>query len=111
MENHLQTIFVCITQNVFIQPHRLLLVSTKEVNLYTLHADALHPCHIFLSGYRVVHDVAWSLRSIVLIAVAAVPKQQMNALSLSILRQLFYFLTTNLRVPPIVHQRILKAHR
>ena len=110
MEHHLQTMTVGIAQDILIELHGLLLVATEEVNLDSLHTNALQPAHLLFAGNGGVHTVTWSLRGIVPETVTVVPHQQMHPLALSIFRKLGDTLTTDILVPPVIHQAVLKAH-
>ena len=75
MEYNLQAVFIGIAQYLFIKLHRLLLVTAKEINLNTFHANLLHPFHITLAGYAVIHHTVWTLWSVVHRSIAVIPKQ------------------------------------
>ena len=110
MEDNLYAIIVGIAEDVFIVLHGLLLVTTEEVHLDALHADALHPSHLLLASHDVVHTVAWSLWGIIGYAIGVVPKHQAYTLALGITAQFCYLVPTNLRIPKGIHQYILIAH-
>ena len=53
VEDALDAVAVGIIEDVLIQPHGLLLVARKEIDLDALHPDALHPGHILVAQYAV----------------------------------------------------------
>ena len=79
MEDTLDAVAVGIEEDILVELHRLLLVATKEIDLDTLHADALEPGHLALTCHAGVQTVAWRLRRIVLEAVGVIPQHQRHA--------------------------------
>ena len=73
MEHYLQTIAVGIAEDVLIEGHRLLFVTSEEVDLDAFDANGLHPFHLPFAGYGCVHAVARSLGGIVPVTVAIIP--------------------------------------
>ena len=73
MEHHLKTIAVGIAKDILVEAHRLLFVTSEEIDLDTLDADALQPFHLTLTGNGRVHAVARGLWGIVPEAVAVIP--------------------------------------
>ena len=55
MEDDQQSEVVGIYQNILIQLHHLLLVTTEEVDLDTTDPGFLHPCHLLSAHQVVVH--------------------------------------------------------
>ena len=104
MEDDLQAIVVGIAEDVLIELHRLLLVTSEEIHLDAAYADLLHPSHVALAGDGVVHHLARSLRRIILEAIRIVPEHQLHALALRILAQLLDTTITDLSVPASIHQ-------
>ena len=110
MEDDLQAVAVGIGENVLVELHRLLLVSSKEVDLDTFDTDALHPLHLTFTGNGCVHAVSWALWGIIPETVGVIPEHEVNTLGLGILGEFYDAVTTNLCVPEVIHEAILKAH-
>ena len=111
VEHHLQTIAVGVGQNVFVELYHRLLVAAKEVDLNTCNANLLHPGHLAVACQRGAHTVAWSLRSIVPIAVRVVPQQQAHTFLLGITAQFGNAVTSDLCIPKGIDEHIFIAHR
>ena len=109
MEDYLQTIIVGIAQDIFIEFHRLLFVTTEEVNFDSHYTYLLHPSHLLLAGDGIVHNLTWSLWSIILETIRIIPEHQTNLLALGILSQLLNVVTTDALVPPVVYEDSLIA--
>ena len=73
VEDYHQTVVVSITQNIFIQAHRFLLVATKEINFDSFHSKALQPFHFTFADNSIVHVIHRSLLNIIPIAGRAIP--------------------------------------
>ena len=110
MEDDEKPIVVGVGENVFVELHHRLLVATEEVYLYATNAYALHPCHLLTTHMRLVHQVAWALRSVVPCSVAVIPEIQRHTLRLAVACQFGYFFATYLSVPKSVYQYRLVTH-
>ena len=110
MEDNLNAIIIGIAEDVFILLHGMLLVTTEEIHLDTLDADALHPSHLLLSSNDVIHDATRSLRCIVCHTIGIIPKHQTYILTLRILAQLCYLVSSNLSIPECINQHIFISH-
>ena len=73
MEHYLQTIAVGIAEDVLVELHGLLFVTSKEVDLDAFDANGLHPFHLPFAGNGCVHAVARALGGIVPVAIAVIP--------------------------------------
>ena len=104
VEDHLQAVIVGIAQDILVEFHRFLLVASEEIHLDTYHAYLLHPRHLLLAGDSIVHNLARSLRSIILETVGVVPEHQAHLLALSIFAQFLDAFPAYLLVPPVVYQ-------
>ena len=111
VENDHDVVVISVRKNLLIMAHRLLLVTAKEIHLDALHTNQIHPTHILLTLDGIAHHVDGSLLNIVPPAAGTVPKEHIHTLTLRILHQLRHLLLTDVRVPPIVNQHILEAHR
>ena len=110
MEDDLKSIFVSIAEDILEELQRFLLVTTEEVDFNGLHTQLLHPRHVTLSSYRIAHNVAGTLRCIVLRSIAVIPQHQTNSFALCIVCQRLYTLSTNLFVPKRINKYVLIAH-
>ena len=79
VEDDLQPIAVGIAENILVEAHGLLLITTEEIDLDTFDAYRLHPLHLALTGNRSVHTVTRPLGRIVGKAVGVVPEHQVDA--------------------------------
>ena len=68
MEDDLQAVTVGIIQDVLVELHGRLFVTSEEIHLNALHADALQPRHLLLSCGCRAQTLAGRLRGIVLVA-------------------------------------------
>jgi len=73
VEDYHQTVVVSITQNIFIQAHRFLLVATKEINFDSFHSKTLQPFHFTFADNSIVHVIHRPLLNIIPIAGRAIP--------------------------------------
>ena len=73
MEDNKEPVVVGICEDILIELHHRLLVTTEEIDLDTAYADALHPCHLGATSLRLVHKMTGTLGSVVPRAVAVVP--------------------------------------
>ena len=96
MEDDEKPIVVGVGENVFVELHHRLLVATEEVYLYATNAYALHPCHLLTTRMRLVHQVAWALRSVVPCSVAVIPEIQRHTLRLAVACQFGYLFAHNI---------------
>ena len=85
VEDDLQPIAVGIAENILVEAHGLLLVTTEEIDLDAFDTYRLHPLHLAFTGNRSVHTVTRPLGRIVGKTIGVVPKHQMDALRLGIL--------------------------
>ena len=79
VEDYHQTMIVSITQDIFIQTHRLLFVSTKEINFDSFHSKTLQPFHFTFADNGIVHVIHWSLLNIIPIAGRAIPQEDFHS--------------------------------
>ena len=110
VENHHQPVIVRITQNIFIQPHCLLLVTAEEINLDSLHTETLQPFHFTFTDDCIIHPVHRSLFDVIPIAGRTVPQEQLNTFTACILNQRLHTLMPDSGIPPVIDQRILISH-
>ena len=73
VEDHHQAVIVGITQYIFIQAHRLLLVATKEIDFDTFYSETLQPFHLAFADNGVVHVINRPLLNIIPITGRAIP--------------------------------------
>ena len=84
MEDDLKSIVIGIAEDILVELNRLLLVATEEINLYCLHTYLLHPRHVTLTGNRIAHNIARTLRCIVRRSIAVIPQHEAHTLALCI---------------------------
>ena len=110
MKNNQKAVLVCIRQDILIQLHSHLLVTSEKVNFYSTNTNALHPFHLLTSGYRIIHNTSRSLRSIIPIPIRIIPQIKSYPFVLPIFSQFFNFITPYLLIPQSIHQHGLVSH-
>lgn len=110
MKDHHQPMIIGIAQDFLIQAHRLLLVTSKEVHLYSFYAHTLHPAHFLLAGNGVVHFVDRTLLYVIPVAAGTIPQEHFHPFTAGVLDELLHTFTTNILIPPVVNQNIFIPH-
>ena len=73
VEDHHQAVIVGITQDIFIQVYRFLLVATKEIDFNAFYSETLQPFHLAFADNGVVHVINRPLLNIIPITRRAIP--------------------------------------